>query len=79
MRKIFITLCKNSTDKYHLNILKIIALIYHIYTEYEFYNLAYNNNPFSFYEHQLITATMGKWDDQYTQKYYLETKSFDYM
>ena len=40
-RKIFIPLCTNSTDRYHLNKLKIIAIIYHNYIEYKLYNLEY--------------------------------------
>ena len=35
IRKIFIPLCKNSTNRYHLNILRIITPIYHMYIEYE--------------------------------------------
>ena len=39
--KKLISLCKNSTDRYHLNILMIITIIYHIYIKCEFYNLEY--------------------------------------
>ena len=35
------TLCKSSTNRYHFNILRIITFIYHMYIEYELYNLAY--------------------------------------
>ena len=38
MTKILIPLCKNYTDRYHLNILRIIAIVYHIYIEFEFYS-----------------------------------------
>ena len=34
MIKIFITLCKNSTERYSSNILRIITLINHMYIEY---------------------------------------------
>ena len=43
MRKILIPLCKKSTEIYHLNISRIIAIIYHIYIERELYNLANKN------------------------------------
>ena len=36
-----IYLCKHFTDRYHLKIFIIFALIYHIYIECELYNLAY--------------------------------------
>ena len=39
--KMFIPLCKNTNDRYHFNIMRIIAIIYHIYIESELYNLAY--------------------------------------
>ena len=41
MRQILIPLCKNPTDIYHLNILRIIKIIYHLYIGCEFYNLEY--------------------------------------
>ena len=56
-----ISLCKNSTDRYHLNILSIIDIIYHMYIEYELYLLAYIKNPGVIYEHEFIYTTMGKW------------------
>ena len=68
MRKIFIPVCKYLTGRYNLNILRIITLIYHIYIEYELYNLEYNNTPVFLYKHQFISATMGKWYDQCTLK-----------
>ena len=40
MKKMLILLCKNSSGRYHLNILRIIAIIYHINIERELYNLA---------------------------------------
>ena len=55
-RKILILLCKNSTDRYHLNILRIITIIYHIYIECESYNLAYKKP-------KLLRLTGFKWDD----------------
>ena len=44
MTKILIPLCKYSTDRYHLYILIIITIIYHIYIKCELYILAYTNN-----------------------------------
>ena len=61
MREIFIPLCKKSAERYQLNILRIITLIYHMYLEYKLYNLAYNNTPGFLYEHQFINETRGKW------------------
>ena len=58
-------MCKNSTDRHHLNILKIIEIIYHMHIEYEFYILAYDTDPGVLYEHELIYTTMGKWYDHY--------------
>ena len=66
MRKIFIPLCKKSPYKYNLNMLRIIVLIYHMYIEYELYNLAYNKNPGLIYEYQFIGAKMSKRDDFFT-------------
>ena len=61
----FIYLCKNSTNRYHLYLFMIITHIYHLYIEYELYNLAYKMNTCFIYEHQLIHGKIGKWDDHY--------------
>ena len=61
----FIPLCKNSIDRYYLNILRIITLTCQIYIEYEWYNLEHNKQLGIIFEHQFINSTMGKWDDQY--------------
>ena len=45
IKKLMIPVCKNSTDIYHLNVLIIIAIIYHLYIERELYNLDYINKP----------------------------------
>ena len=45
-RKILITSCKYSNDRYHLIKLRLITIIYHIYIECEWYNLAYIKNLF---------------------------------
>ena len=66
MRFFIIPLCKKSTDRYHLNILRIIPLIYHMFIEYELYNLTYNKNTGFLYKYRFINSTMGRWDDQYT-------------
>ena len=50
MIKLLITLCKHSNDRYHLNILKTIAVIYHQYIACESYNLAYITKTGWFYE-----------------------------
>ena len=42
MRTLFIPLCHNSHDRYSYNILIIITLLYHLYIQYEMYNLKYN-------------------------------------
>ena len=44
MKKMLVPLCKNIRDRYHSNILRTIAIIYHIYIESELYNLAYEKN-----------------------------------
>ena len=46
MPKTFIPLYEYSTDRYHLNILRIFTIIYHVYIECKLYNLAYiEQNP----------------------------------
>ena len=57
MRKKIIPLCKNSPNRYDLNLLRIITLIYHMYIEYELCNLAYNKNTVFLYESQLMHGT----------------------
>ena len=42
LRTLLIPLCLKSHDKYSFNLLMIIALFYHLYTEYEIYTLEYN-------------------------------------
>ena len=44
MKKIFIPLSKKSPNGYYFNLLRIIALVYHIYIKYELCKLAKNNN-----------------------------------
>ena len=66
MRNVFIPFCKILTNRYHLNLLMIVTLIYHIYIEYELYNLEYHENMGFLYDHQFIHGTMGKWRDHYT-------------
>ena len=63
MRKILIPLCKNSTDRYHLNILRIISIVYHLYSECEWYKFAFINKPGWLYEQEFWDSTMGKWKD----------------
>ena len=67
MTKILISLCKQSTDIYNFNILRIITIIYHIYIECELYNLVYKK-PSYFVELELINSTMGHCKDQYSFK-----------
>ena len=48
---------KKSTDRYYyFNILKIITLIYHMYIDYELYNLANNKNTGFLQKHQFISS-----------------------
>ena len=63
MRKLSVPLCKTSPDRYYCNILGIITLVYHMYIEYEIYNLVYIRNPGFLYESKFTEVTMGKWDD----------------
>ena len=42
MIKHVIPLCKNPTNIYHLNLFRIVEIIYHLYIKYELYNLEYN-------------------------------------
>ena len=63
MKKLLITLCKNSNDRYHLSILIIIAIIYHIYIDCELYNLAYGNSQILIHEQELLKLKMVKWQD----------------
>ena len=41
MRKMLIPLCNNSTDIYHLNVLRVFNIIYHMYIKCESYYLEY--------------------------------------
>ena len=61
----FIFLCENSTGIYHYKILRIITQIYHMDIDDALYNLVYNKTSSFLYEHQLLSATIGKWDDNY--------------
>ena len=58
-----IPLCKNNNERYHFNILRIINIIYHIYIESEFYQLAYgtvhNYYPLVYFSNK----KMVKWKD----------------
>ena len=40
-KKMVITLCKNTSDRYHCNTLIFIAIVYPIYIESKLYNLEY--------------------------------------
>ena len=42
LRKFFITFSLKSHDRYCLNILRIITLLYRLYIEHEIYHMAYN-------------------------------------
>ena len=41
MKTMLVTLCKNTSERYHFNILIFINILYHIYVESELYQLAY--------------------------------------
>ena len=43
LRTLFITLCLESHDRYYLNILRLITLLYHLYVEHEIYAISYKN------------------------------------
>ena len=40
-KEIMMPLCKNTSEIYHINILIVINIIYHIYIEIKLYQLAY--------------------------------------
>ena len=54
MTKLLIPLCKNFNESFHLNILIIIAISYHLYIGCELYHLAYINKPGRVYEQELL-------------------------
>ena len=64
MKQLLIPLFEYSTDRYHLNILIIINIIYKIYIECELYYLAYT--ICFFVEQDFINSTIGKWKDHYS-------------
>ena len=66
MKNSFIPLCIESHDRYYFNILRIITIFYHLYIEYEIYNLAYNKNKGFLNDIRFIKVTMGKRDGYYT-------------
>ena len=41
--KMLIPFCKNSNERYHLNLMMIISILYNIYIESEVYKLPYGN------------------------------------
>ena len=59
LMKLFIPLCLESPDRYYFNILRVITLFYHMYLEYEIYNLTQRKIV---YKSILIYRTMDKWD-----------------
>ena len=61
--KTLITLCKNSSDRYHFKLLRNIAITYHIYIDSEYYNLEYGERQGQAYEMEVLEKTMGKWQD----------------
>ena len=66
LRKRFIHFCLNSPDIYYFNILRIITLVYHMYIDYEIYNLAYNTRKIIIYDILFIEYTMVEWDNDDT-------------
>ena len=60
LRTLFVSLCLKSNDRYSFNILRIITLFYHLYIEYEIYNLAYNTRKIILYVSLFIDGAMGK-------------------
>ena len=60
MTTLLIPFCKHSNQIYNFNILRIVNIIYHIYTETELYQLAHviDHN----YHHKMIfLGKMDKW------------------
>ena len=57
-----IPLCLKSHGKYCFNLLSIIKLLYHFYTEHEIYNLAYDKRKGYLNDSLFIEGTIGSWD-----------------
>ena len=60
MKKPLITLCKNTSKIYYLNILRIITIMYHNYIESGLYQLAYGRCENWIFQVELLNKTMGK-------------------
>ena len=69
MKKIFIPLCKNTSERYYFNIMIFITIIYHIYIEIESYQLAYRRSQNWIFHVKISNKTMGKWkyNDSFTR------------
>ena len=79
MRTFFIPLSKQSHNIYYLNLLRIITLVYHMYIEYELYNLAYIKHTGFICESQFIEGTMSKWDYHYILVKIIRIQDKNYM
>ena len=79
MKNILIPLCKNTSDRYHFfNILRIIAIVYHIYIECELYNLEYKKRGISLNRNSKIQQLLIGKIINHSQGN-LFTKVIDYM
>ena len=60
LRTLFITLCFKSHNKYCFNILIIIALLHHLYIDYEIYHMTYKKQRNHLTENIYIEVTISK-------------------
>ena len=63
---LFIPLFLESHNRYYFNILRMIALFYHLYIDYEIYAMAYFKNISILHDTLFIQNTIVKWDDYST-------------
>ena len=63
LRKILITLCLESHERYYSNILRMITICYHLYVDHEIYAMAYNKKRNCLNDHIFIKNKTSKWDD----------------
>ena len=66
LRTHFIPLCIESHVIYYFNTLRMITILYHLYTEHEIYHMAYNNVINLLNDHLFIEGTMIQQDDYIT-------------
>ena len=64
--KMLIPLRTHSSDRYHFNVLIIIAIIYPIYIESGLYNLSYGEKQGWVHAMEFLEKTMGELKDNYS-------------